>query len=201
VNDRLLNLPYPFPIKDVAKMDAKEVEKMKVEMEKAFFEKLQTINEETMQLSELLKEEGRLIHELCALLSQILTKLNVSLSIPTGGPPWPKGIKQALLNSQGHLILVSADGEIGSRNLEDYPSDTIFVVFWHVIPQLGNLIGDYRKRTNLHVNFFNRITKELSNVPKVFSSLEGKPAAAQEAAPEARFDSLNQSVISKVEGK
>ena len=201
VNDHLLNLPYPFQIKDVEKMDAKEVEKMKVEMEKDFFEKLQTLNEETMQLSELLKEEGRLIHELCTLLRQILAKLNVSLSIPAKSPPWPGGIKQALLNSQGHLIMVSGDGEISSRNLEDYPSDTVFMVFWYVIPQLGNLIGDYRKKTNLHVNFFNRITRELNNIPKLFSSLEGKPEVNPKADTKASFDSLNQNAISKIEGK
>jgi len=182
-------------------MDAKEMEKIKVEMEKDFFKKLQTMNEETMQLSELLKEEKRLTHELCTLLTQILAKLNVSLSIPTENPPWPNGIKQALLNSQGHLILVSEDGEISSRNLEDYPSDTIFVVFWNVIPQLGNLIGEYRKKTNLHVNFFNRITRELNNIPKLFSSLEGKPEVNPKADTKASFDSLNQNAISKIEGK
>lgn len=183
------------------KMDAKEMENVKVEMEKAFFEKLQTMNEETMQLSELLKEEKRLAHELCTILTQILVKLNVSLSIPTENPSWPNAIKQALLNSQGHLILVSEDGEISSRRLEDYPSDTIFVVLWNIIPQLGNLISEYRKKTNLHVNFFNRITRELNNVPKLFSSIEGKPEANPKADTKASFDSLNQNVISKIEGK
>ncbi len=175
-----------------------EEEKSVLESEQKLKEILKNMNEETLQLSDFLVEESKLISELCNSLKGILKKLNISLSIPHQDLPIQRKIKKAVLNQDGNLIITEESGEANSASLAGYPPETVMAVLWIVIPELANAVTRYRKRLNTRVNFFQGIKKELKNAAKAItgdrenqSSVEKQTAVATGETPknEARSES------------
>ena len=155
--------------------ESKEWEKLMEEMEQKFEELLRTIREETLQLSEFLIEEKRLIHELYSLLKPILKQLNISFNIPTKAIPLLDRVKHISLNAEGHLILVDEKNAVSSKALEDCSPEVILKVLWVVIPALSESILAYRKRVSFRVSLFERISREFKNLYQTFIRRQEKP--------------------------
>jgi hypothetical protein len=153
-------------------LDEKEIEKSKVEIEQKLQELLKSINEETLQLSEFLMEESKLIKELCGSLRQILKRLNVSFNIPPQNLPLPKRVQKVILNEEGHLILVYEKGEVNSAFLAEYPPEIVMAALWIVMPELAKVVMLYRKKISTRVNFFGKVKKELKSVVKAITGKE-----------------------------
>jgi len=167
-SDEDIPLPYPYELQN--KEANENFEKTLTEVEKRFNELLSTINEETIQLSELLVEEKKLIQELCTLLRNILTRLDMTfdLSLRTIPELQPKA-KKIVLNKEGSLILTYEKEKV-SRVLENYPPQIVLSVIWNVIPELEKSIRAYRRKIIERVSMLERIKKELKNIQKIFSS-------------------------------
>jgi len=164
-------LSYPYQLQN--EETDENFEKTKVEIEKRFNELLTTISEETIQLSEFLLEEKKLIRELCMFLRQILKRLNMTFNIPTKAlPELLPTVKKIVLNKEGHLIVMYEKEKVNSRVLEDYPPEIVLTVIWSVIPELEKSIKAYRRKISERVSIFERIKKELKNIGQVFSSSE-----------------------------
>jgi hypothetical protein len=162
-------LCYPYRLQN--EETDENFEKTKVEIEKRFNELLTTISEETLQLSEFLLEEKKLIQELCMFLRHILRRLNMTFNIPLKAiPELQEKAKRIVLNKEGHLIVIYERDKINSKVLEDYSPEIVLSVIWNVIPELERSIKTYRKRISERVSIFERIKKELKNIQKVFSS-------------------------------
>lgn len=162
-------LYYPYQLQN--EETDENFEKTKVEIEKRFNELLTTISEETLQLSEFLLEETKLIQELCMFLRQILRRLNMTFNIPLKAiPEMQERAKKIVLNKEGHLIVMYEKDKINSKILEDYPPEIVLSVIWNVIPELEKSIKTYRRRISERVSIFERIKKELKNIHKVFTS-------------------------------
>jgi hypothetical protein len=174
INEEYYSYPYQFWNQDAGKANSKETEKNRAEIEQKFLDLLKGINEETLQLSEIVIEEKRLAHELCDLLKQILSNLNMSITIPSKAVPPLKEKGEIILNAQGNLIFVSEEGKVDSKLLEEYPPDVILMIAWSAIPQLKESIASYRKKVGIRVNFFNKINRELKNVQGVFLTSKEK---------------------------
>jgi hypothetical protein len=153
-------------------LDEKEIEKSKVEIEQKLQELLKSINEETLQLSEFLMEESKLMKELCGSLRQILKRLNVSFNIPPQNLPLPKRVQKVILNEEGHLILVYEKGEVNSAFLAEYPPEIVMAALWIVMPELAKVVMLYRKKISTRVNFFGKVKKELKSVVKAITGKE-----------------------------
>ena len=147
-------------------LNAEEIEKHKLELEQKLQELLRSINEETLQLSEFLMEEGKLIRELCMSMRQILKKLNVSFNIPPKDIPIKAKVKKVVLNEECHLILVYEKGEVHSAFLAEYPPEIVMATLLVIMPELAEVIMLYRKKISTRVSFFAKIKKELKNVVK-----------------------------------
>ena len=146
-------------------------EKNKADIEKRFNQLLNTISEETIQLSEFLLEEKNLVRELCVLLRNVLKRLNMTFDIPLKAvPQMQPQAKRIMLNSEGHLIAMYDKDMVDSRVLEEYPPEIVLAVIWIVIPQLEKSMKAYRKRIGDRVGIFEMIRKQLKNIDKVFSS-------------------------------
>jgi len=145
-----------------------ETERNLSEMEQKFEELLKVIREETLQLSEFLIEEKRLIHEVYVLLKLTLRQLNASFRISAKMIPLSERSKHAVLNEEGHLILINDKGEVSSKALEDYPPEVTLNVLWVVLPELSEMIVSYRKRISFRVNVFEKISREFKNLHKIF---------------------------------
>jgi len=178
-------------------LDEKEIEKSKVEIEQKLQELLKTINEETLQLSEFLIEESKLMNELCTSLKQILKKLNVSFNIPPRDIPLRKKVKKVILNEEGHLILVYEKGEVNSALLAEYPPEIVMAVLLVVIPELAKVIMLYRKKISTRVNFFGRIKKELKSI---VNAIVGGTEKTSTSSEEQIMDVVKESVKANDKG-
>jgi len=185
--------------------DSKDAERTLGEMEQKFEELLRVIREETLQLSEFLIEEKRLIHELYVLLKLTLRQLNASFHISAKMIPLSEKVKHVVLNEEGHLILVDDKGGVTSRALEDYPPEVILNVLWVVVPEMSQMIVSYRKRISFRVNIFEKISREFRNLHKIFlrreedQPSEGSEESLKDEAQkdEAQKDGVRQSLLSK----
>lgn len=143
-----------------------ELEKHKADFEQKLQELLRSISEETLQLSEFLMEEDRLITELCDSLKQILKKLKVSFYIPPREIPIKGKVKKAILNNECHLILVYEKGDVHSAFLAEYSPEVVLATLLVIMPELAEALTLYRKRISTRVNIFGRIKKELKSIVK-----------------------------------
>lgn len=171
-------------------LDEKEIEKSKVEIEQKLQELLKSINEETLQLSEFLMEENKLMNEICISLKQILKKLNVSFNIPPRDIPLRKKVKKVILNEEGHLILVHEKGEVNSAFLAEYSPEIVMAVLWVIMPELAKVVMLYRKKISTRANFFGKIKKELKSVVKAIVGKEAAPDSDSEQTMDAVKESL-----------
>jgi len=174
-------------------LDEKEIEKSKVEIEQKLQELLKNISEETLQLSEFLMEENKLMSDLCVSLKQILKKLNVSFNIPPQDLPIHKKVKKVILNEEGHLILIYEKGDVYSAFLAEYPPEIVMATLWIVMPELAKVVMLYRKKIGTRVNFFGKVKKELKGVVKAIVGKEG----TLESDGEQVMDAIEESVKSE----
>jgi hypothetical protein len=174
-------------------LDEKEIEKSKAEIEQKLQELLKSINEETLQLSEFLMEENKMMEDLCMSLKQILKKLNVSFNLPPQNIPIGKKIKKVILNEEGHLILVHEKGDVNSGFLADYPPEIVMAVLWNVMPELAKVVMLYRKKISTRVNFFGKVKKELKDVVKAIVGKEGTSGTSDDEQAMDAVKSENQS--------
>jgi hypothetical protein len=170
-------------------LNAEEIEKHKVDLEQKLQELLKSISEETLQLSEFLMEEDRLVKELCTAMKQILKKLNVSFNIPPREIPLKAKVKKVILNEECHLILVYEKGEVHSAFLAEYPPEIVMATLLVIMPELAEVIMLYRKKISTRVSFFAKIRKELKNVVKAILGSK-EPEAAEKESMDAVKDSL-----------
>jgi hypothetical protein len=171
-------------------LDEKEIEKSNVEIEQKLQELLRSLSEETLQLSEFLMEEKKLVNDLCISFKRILKKLNVSFNIPPRDIPVKKKVKKVILNEEGHLILVYEKGEVYSAFLAEYPPEILMAVLWIITPELAKVIMLYRKKISTRVNFFGKIKKELKNIAKAIVGGKGGTAESDEETMDVVKDSL-----------
>ena len=170
-------------------LNVEEIEKHKVELEQKLQELLKSISEETLQLSEFLMEEDRLVKELCTSMKQILKKLNVSFNIPPRDIPLKAKVKKVILNEECHLILVYEKGEVHSAFLAEYPPEIVMATLLVIMPELAEVIMLYRKKISTRGSFFAKIRKELKNVVKAIVG-SGEPEAAEKESMDAVKDLL-----------
>jgi len=133
-------------------------------------ESLRIMNEETLQLSEFLLQEGKLVKELCILLKQVLKRLNMSFNIPSNVFPKVQSTQQIILNEEAHLIFISNENKVKSKALEDFPPQVILNVTSFIIPKLSNSLTSYRKRISSRLGLFNKINQELKNLSNTFAN-------------------------------
>jgi len=143
-------------------------------------ESLKVLSEETLQLSEFLWQEEKLIKELCVLLKLVLGQLNLSFNLPTNILPKTDKVQRIILNDEAHLILINDQNEVRSKALEDLPSPVIFNIVSFVVPELGKSFTSYRKRISLRISFFERVNQELRNIRDIFLNSQKK---AEEGSP------------------
>lgn len=162
---------YPAKLQDEG--TDKDFERTKADIERRFNELLAALSEETLQLSEFLIEEKKLIKELCTLLRETLRHLNLSFEVPAEAvPELQSSAKKIILNNEGHLILMFEGEKVSSKILEDHSPRIVLTVIWSIIPELNKALQNYRRRISQRVNIFERIRKELKNIRQIFTSSE-----------------------------
>jgi len=137
-------------------------------------ESLKVLSEETLQLSELIWQEAKLTKEFCALLKQVLRQLNMSFNLPVNVFSQSAKLRQVILNSEAHLILINDKNEVESKALEDYPSNVVFNLVSFIVPELGKSLSFHRQRVSVRIEFFDRVNRELRNLRNMSENRSSK---------------------------
>ena len=137
-------------------------------------ESLRIINEETLQLTEFLLQEDKLVKELCVLLKQVLKQLNISFKIPSKVFPQAWNSQWIILNDEAHLVFVDNENEVKSKALEDCPPQVILNVALFIIPELSKSLTSYRKKISSRIDIFDRINQELRNIRNAVANRPNK---------------------------
>jgi hypothetical protein len=164
-----------------------ETRKPREETEQKFQELLKAVKE-TLQLSEFLIVEKKLLHEFCLLLRQIMKQFNIRFYIPTKIVSKSGRVKQVILSEEAHLIIVNENNEIISKALEDYPPHVIVNVALAVIPELNKWILSYREKISLRVSLFEKINRELKSLFQTFSVHGEKHEKTSDTTPTEKVD-------------
>ena len=157
-------LLYPYRLH--TEVGVKEEDRDK--SEKRFFNDLKSLNEEALQLTEFRQEDKRLCNELCLLLRDSLRQLDISIEISAKALPFIQKAEKIILNTKGHLIIISKDKKIDSMTLEDYPPEVVLMVVWNIIPKLKLLIIEYTDKVKQRVEYFDRISRDLRSLKGAF---------------------------------
>jgi len=176
--------------------DDEEIEASKADMDQKLGELLTNINEETLQLSEFMMEENKLVNELCLSLKQILKQLNISFNLKVQEIPFRRGVKKVILNEEGHLIVIHEKDEVASAFLAGYSPEIVMAVLWNVLPELAKAITLYRKKISMRVNFFGKVKKELKGIVK---AMVGSTDECVEAQTEPVLDAAKEALQSQTQ--
>ena len=158
--------PLPFI------MGGKTSEEEVRELETKLSSLMRVITEDARQLSEHLAAEENAVREVCRYLERILSKLNLSVSIPGDAVPSMKKYREAILNPECHLILIDKDNSVESRSLSKYPPEIILAVVWALIPKLREEVSAYLRKVSVRLGFLEVVKEELSNIQKPFTHSE-----------------------------
>jgi len=142
------------------------------ELETKLSSLMRVITEDARQLSEHLAAEENAVREVCRYLERILSKLNLSVSIPGDAVPSMKKYREVILNPECHLILIDKDNSVESRSLSKYPPETILAVVWALIPKLREEVSAYLRKVSVRLGFLEVVKEELSNIQKPFTHSE-----------------------------
>lgn len=137
-------------------------------------ESLKVLSEETLQLSELIWQQAKLIREFCALLKQVLRQLNMSFNLPVSTFPESRKLQQIILNSEAHLLLINDRNEVDSKALEEYSPDIVFNLVSFIIPELSKSLTLYRQKINVKIELFDQVNRELRNLRNMSDSRSDK---------------------------
>jgi hypothetical protein len=132
---------------------------------------LDSIREETGQISELMTEENMLVKEFLAALLRIMQPLVETLPISTSVFPqeWGK-ISQASLDCTGQLLVLLHDGKMRSIDLkEQRHRELLLKITYDIMPTLKRLITSHRQKIETRVKLMSSITRELQKTAKAFS--------------------------------
>ncbi|OYT47385.1 hypothetical protein B6U79_04190 [Candidatus Bathyarchaeota archaeon ex4484_231] len=156
----------------------KEIDDAKAkDMSEKFGSLLKVITEDARQLSEYLVAESSMVTQICGYLKNILSELDLSISLSHKAVPEFEKCKEIILNPECHLIAVKKDGSVESRSLKNYPPETILMVVWELMPKLREEVSLYMKRVSVRLNFLEMINEELKNIQRPFGTSQEKPVS------------------------
>lgn len=156
-------------------------EEAELEIEDSLKELLRSINEETVRLQEVLKEENKLMSDLCISIRFIMGKLRISFDIPTERLPVKKEVKRIVLNEKGFLTLFSDSGAIlHSAFLAEYPPRAVMTILSVLMPKLAEMVVLHRKRADRRIGFFRKLRSELKSIAGTITGNRSKPKPSKE---------------------
>jgi hypothetical protein len=131
---------------------------------------LDSIREETGQISELLTEENMLVKEFLTALLQIMRPLAETLPVSNTTFPedWGK-ISHASLDYTGKLLVLFPNGKMKSIDLKEQKHrELLLKIIYDIMPTLKRLITFHRQKIENRVKLLSSITKELQKTAKAF---------------------------------
>ena len=142
-----------------------------------------SLQEETLQISELIEMERSYASEVATQLKQIVLPLNLSYHIkPDTISKNDASITDAILTPQGIVCVFSSAGTVITKPVESFQSEVIMRILKEVIPEAKALMNEKRQKLSGRVVALEKISKELRKMPTL--SLNRKAASDPQTSRE-----------------
>jgi hypothetical protein len=170
---------HPVELSPNEKKNVEERQICGPEAEEKLKNLLMKLCEETLQLSQFLSEENKLINEICSSLRQVLKKLNISVVIPSQEIPSRERLKKAVLTEKAELVINKENNEKRSAFLADYPPEVVIAVLWVIMPELPRVIAKHKRKIIARGSFLKKAKKEIAAATKAIAD-EGEEETSNE---------------------
>lgn len=133
---------------------------------------MKSVHDDIGQICELMSEEKVLVSEFFESFLKLVQPLASTLPVSTATLPGEMGdVAQALIDPQGHLILLYQDGYAKIENLrEEKHRDVMVAIVKDAIPKIKLLINAHRQKIEERMKFMSSVTKELQKMSRAFST-------------------------------
>jgi hypothetical protein len=130
-----------------------------------FVVSIKSLQEESLQLSELSEMEKTYGFDVISSLKQIIEPLGVSYHIkPAAISKADSSLQDVVLTPQGVVCLIHNNGILNSKTLESLQSETLVKLLSEIIPEIRTLLLEKRQKTSGRVSMLEKVAKELRKV-------------------------------------
>jgi hypothetical protein len=146
---------------------------------------IKSLQEESLQMSELAEMEKTYAAEVVTVFKQIIEPLNMSYHIrPQSVSKSDNTLSDVVLTPQGAVCLVHSNGMINSKPLESVQSETLVKILVEVIPEVKSILSEKRQKIAGRVVMLEKVSREFSKVASSLSTKgrSGGPGADQPQA-------------------
>jgi hypothetical protein len=142
---------------------------------------IRTLQEESLQISELSEMERNYAAEVSSLLRQLIEPLNVAYHIKPGSVSNRDAtLSDVVLTPQGMLFFMHNHGTINSKTLENLPSEVLVKILAEVVPQIKKVMIDKRQKISARVATLEKIGREFKKIAPSVNPRARAPQVAQE---------------------
>lgn len=152
--------------------------------ESDFAVSIKSLQEESLQISELSETEKAYGLDVISSLKQVIEPLGASYHIkPAAISRADSSLQDVVLTPQGVVCLIHNNGVTNSKTLESLQSETLVKLLTEIIPEVRTLLVDKRQKTTVRVTMLEKVARELRKVANSFpargrESRESKPQPA-----------------------
>ena len=161
----------PEPVQIQPKVSPRQTKAGQLTLQE-LLDSLKNVQDDIGQICELMSEEKVLVTEFFESFLKLVQPLASTLPVSTLILPKEMGeVAQALVDPQGHLILLYQDGYAKIENLrEDKHRDLMIGIIKDVTPKTRLLISAERQKIEERMKFLATVTKEMQKVSRAISA-------------------------------
>ena len=138
---------------------------------------IKSLYDEYMQVSELSEMEKASIAEATSLLKVQLALLNLSFRIQSSTvlKEGSSRVADAIVTSEGRLVLVERDGMVRSQPLEKLSAESLLMVLGEIVPQIKTHLQNRREQIGMSLGMLDKANRELRRISSVSFVSNGGP--------------------------
>ncbi|MHB8567133.1 MAG: hypothetical protein ACYC7D_11450 [Nitrososphaerales archaeon] len=126
---------------------------------------IKSLQEESLQISELTEMERTYGAEVITSLKQVIEPLNVSYHVKPGSiSKADSTLSDVILTPQGVVCLIHNNGTVNSKTLESLQSETLVKILAEIIPEVRSLLVDKRQKISGRVGMLEKVAREFRKV-------------------------------------
>jgi hypothetical protein len=161
-----------------------EIQQPSEQKDSAIALSIRTLQEESLQISELSEMERNYAAEVSSLLRQLIEPLNTAYHIKPGSVSNRDAtLTDVVLTPQGMLFFMHNHGTINSKTLENLPSEVLVKILAEVVPQVKKVMIDKRQKISARVATLEKIGREFKKIAPTVNQQQQRgrvPQVAQE---------------------
>lgn len=143
------------------------------------FEKIDNLVDQTLQIYELNSKEGVIIRSIDSSISMLLNTLRTSLPLsPEISHTELPGIKSAVLNNSGEIIIMQGSGNIVTKKFSELQTAQVMEIVKEIVPKLSASADAMKASATEEIALLKKVAKQ-------FQRVKTQPQAERVAHPEA----------------